>query len=338
MFTQGRARIALVVMACIGACAATYSTPVGAPQRITLMTWNIYYGGGAEGGIPDMEDMWNSVEATSFPERASRIAKIIEQQKPHIICLQEVARWHREELIGNDDDTVDFLNILLDRLESRGLQYDVVTSLEAIDFQAPALFDGDPWDVKWEESIVMLAKHSSQLQVNKVRQQHYDDIFTIPIPANEDLVFNRGWLAVDITFKGKKARYVCTHLEALSNSVAENQAAQLIDWLSGTGLPVVVMGDMNSLPESPVYQQFTAAGYEDAWTNNHGLFDGPTCCQSGDLQNNSNELTTRIDQVFLRGAVSPVSSARVGQKAEDRTGSGLWPSDHAAVVAKVQLD
>ena len=63
------------------------------------------HGGGAEGGIPDMEDMWNSVEDTNFPERASRIAKIIEQQQPHIICLQEVARWHREEVIGGDDDT-----------------------------------------------------------------------------------------------------------------------------------------------------------------------------------------------------------------------------------------
>ena len=337
--SQGCARIALVAMACIGACAATYSSPVGAPPRITVMTWNIYYGGGAGGsGIPDMEDQWNSVEATNFPERAGRIAKIIEQQSPHIICLQEVARWHREDILGGNEDTIDFLEILLDRLEDRGLQYDLVTSLEAIDFQAPAIIDDDPVDVKWEERIVVLAKHSSQLHVNKVRQQHYDEIFTIPIPANEDLIFNRGWLAVDITFKGKKARYVCTHLEALSNSVAEDQAAQLIDWLSGTGLPVVVMGDLNSLPSSPVYQQFIDTGYDDAWTDSHGLFDGPTCCQSGDLQNNSSQLTTRIDQIFLRGAVSPVSSARVGQKTADQTNSGLWPSDHAAVVAKVQLD
>jgi len=337
--SQGCARIALVAMACIGACAATYSSPVGAPPRITVMTWNIYYGGGAGGsGIPDMEDQWNSVEATNFPERAGRIAKIIEQQSPHIICLQEVARWHREDILGGNEDTIDFLEILLDRLEDRGLQYDLVTSLEAIDFQAPAIIDDDPVDVKWEERIVMLAKHSSQLHVNKVRQQHYDEIFTIPIPANEDLIFNRGWLAVDITFKGKKARYVCTHLEALSNSVAEDQAAQLIDWLSGTGLPVVVMGDMSSLPGGAVHTQFTDAGYQDAWAAIHGLQAGPTCCQSPDLMNSTSELDKRNDYVFLRGALTPVSISRVGQNQSDRTPGGLWPSDHAGLVAHIGLE
>ena len=112
----------------------------------------------------------------------------------------------------------------------------------------------------------------------------------------------------------------------------------MIDWLSGTSLPVIVMGDMNSLPATPVYEQFIDGGYQDAWTDNHGMFDGPTCCQSGDLLNDASELNTRIDQIFLRGALTPVSSARVGQKTEDKTGSGLWPSDHAAVVVKVQLD
>jgi endonuclease/exonuclease/phosphatase family metal-dependent hydrolase len=333
-----RACAAALLLCCALAVGAASHKPRGESPRITLMTWNIYYGGGADGGIPDMGDMWESVEATNFPERATRIARIIEQQQPHIICLQEVARWSRDEVIGSDDDTIDFLEVLLARLEARGLNYDVTASLTAIDFEAPGIIDGDPWDVHWQERIVMLTRHSGHLQVNTVREKYYNDFVTIAIPANEDLAFNRGWLAVDIAFRGKKARYVCTHLEALSNSVAEDQAAQLIEWLSGTSLPVIVMGDMNSLPASPLYQQFIDAGYQDAWTDNHGLFDGPTCCQDGDLQNNSSELTTRIDQIFLRGSLTPISSARAGHKTADQSSSGLWPSDHACVVAKVQLD
>jgi endonuclease/exonuclease/phosphatase family metal-dependent hydrolase len=192
--------------------------------------------------------------------------------------------------------------------------------------------------VKWQERIVMLTRRSSQVRVLNVRQQHYDKLFTIKIPANDDLAFNRGWINADIACSGRKARYICTHLEAMSDSVRDAQARQLIDSLGNSNLPVIVMGDMNAEPRSDVYRQFTDAGYSDAWAADHGDREGQTCCQSGDLKNGKSELSRRIDHVFLRGAVTVVTAARVGDKPSDRTPHGLWPSDHAGVVARVRLD
>jgi endonuclease/exonuclease/phosphatase family metal-dependent hydrolase len=48
-------------------------------------------------------------------------------------------------------------------------------------------------------------------------------------------------------------------------------------------------------------------------------------------------LRRRIDYVFVRDAT--VAGARVvGDRQADRTASGLWPSDHAALVVDVALD
>jgi endonuclease/exonuclease/phosphatase family metal-dependent hydrolase len=327
---------ALMIIAC--AFFAAGMAPRGAPPRITVMTWNIYFGGGNIGDEPDFGDFFESVQATDFHQRAARIARIVDQQNPHIICLQEVARWETENLIGQEEDDIDFLPILQTRLLARGLHYDIVGSLDTIEFEAPGEVDDDLLNIKWTERIVMLARHSNQLQVGTVRLRRFDDTFSIDIPAVGDLEFERGWIAADITFRGEHARYVCTHLEALSSSVRAAQAEQLIEWLSGTNLPVIVMGDMNSLPPTSVYQQFTDAGYTDVWAVNHGLFEGPTCCQEGDLLNDDSHLATRIDQIFTRGAITPISSNRAGHKQADRSPGGLWPSDHAAVVAKLRLD
>jgi endonuclease/exonuclease/phosphatase family metal-dependent hydrolase len=332
-----RIAAAILCICCAVLATATAGGPA-APPRITVMTWNIYFGGGAIGDEPDFGDLFESVQATDFHQRAARIARIVDQQNPHIICLQEVARWETENLIGQEEDDIDFLPILQMRLLARGLHYDIVGSLDTIDFEAPGEVDDDLLNIKWTERIVMLARHSSQLQVDNVRLRRFDETYSIEIPAVGDLEFERGWIAADITFRGERARYVCTHLEALSGSVREAQAEQLIEWLSGTNLPVVILGDMNALPPTSVYQQFTDAGYTDAWTENHGLFEGPTCCQDADLLNDDSHLATRIDQIFTRGAITPISSQRAGHKQADRTPGGLWPSDHAAVVAKLRLD
>ena len=61
---------------------------------------------------------------------------------------------------------------------------------------------------------------------------------------------------------------------------------------------------------------------------------GLTCGQSGDLSNPEPDLRDRIDYVFTRGLA--VRTCRVvGGRPQDRTPSGLWPSDHAAVVAEL---
>ncbi len=331
------AAVAIFVCAVL---ASGMTAPEGSPPRITVMTWNMYFGGGNWQGTPGMAELFESARSTNIHARATRMARIIDQSKPHIISLQEVALWRTKDILGEQRDDIDFLPILLTRLLNRGLNYQVVGVLETIDFEAPGEIDGDFRMIRWQERIVMLARVSTHLQVNNVRHRQYNSTFAIDIPVVGPLRFNRGWIAADITFRDRKARYVCTHLESLDPVVRRQQAQHLINWLSNTGLPVVVMGDLNALPMSNEYNRFTNAGYTDAWSQNHGLFSGPTCCQSSDLQNAQSTLAARIDYVLTRGAITPTAASRVGHRQVDRTPAPpqLWPSDHAGVVARVRLD
>jgi hypothetical protein len=48
-------------------------------------------------------------------------------------------------------------------------------------------------------------------------------------------------------------------------------------------------------------------------------------------------LTKRIELVLTKGGFNPVAVDVVGEESADRPASGLWPSDHAGVVATLQI-
>ena len=81
------------------------------------------------------------------------------------------------------------------------------------------------------------------------------------------------------------------------------------------------------------------AGFVDAWVaaGHPSLGEkAATCGQRGDLANVESTLRDRIDYVWARGA-HVVSATRIGACPEERTADGLWPSDHAGVVAELEL-
>jgi len=51
------------------------------------------------------------------------------------------------------------------------------------------------------------------------------------------------------------------------------------------------------------------------------------------LLNARSKLKHRIDLVLLRGPFAVENINLIGNKPSDRTLSGLWPSDHAGIVA-----
>ena len=68
---------------------------------------------------------------------------------------------------------------------------------------------------------------------------------------------------------------------------------------------------------------------------------GKTCCQDEDLLNEVSDLSVRIDQIFVRNmdlSSTTILSFTVGDKPSDRLPSGLWPSDHAGVVAQFTFE
>ena len=94
------------------------------------------------------------------------------------------------------------------------------------------------------------------------------------------------------------------------------------------------VNDPSKNPYYVVYQALIAGGLTDAWNKDDPGF---TCCQDGDLRNPDSKLSFRIDLVLYRGDFHVENIELVGDKQADKTTlSGLWPSDHAGVVATLQ--
>jgi endonuclease/exonuclease/phosphatase family metal-dependent hydrolase len=162
----------------------------------------------------------------------------------------------------------------------------------------------------------------------------------------------RGFLVVDAAVAGQAIRFVNTHLEVpeLARAIQALQAAELIGRLNAMaqpGLPTVIAGDINSAPTEgdvitpggvipSAYRQFLLAGYADTWNLRPGKSPGLTCCQANDLSNAQSELFKRVDVIFAR-TPSETHANLLGVDQEDRTPSGLWPSDHAGIVALLRF-
>ena len=90
-------------------------------------------------------------------------------------------------------------------------------------------------------------------------------------------------------------------------------------------------------PTHAVYQQFITAGFVDAWSRKRPTESGFTFGQSPDLLNPVSQLSERIDLILFRGSFQVADIIVVGDEQNDRTPSGLWPSDHAGVVAALRI-
>ena len=150
---------------------------------------------------------------------------------------------------------------------------------------------------------------------------------------------------MDAKVRGKTFRFINTHLEPESPSAAVNaiQVAQGNEILSGpadTELPVILAGDYNSRADgtgTQTYDNLIGAEFTDAWSTTHPGELGNTWGHDDDLRNMTVDLTQRLDLVLFRGGLCAFDADLVGEKLTDRTPSGLWPSDHAGIVATLGL-
>ncbi|MEJ2104624.1 MAG: hypothetical protein P8X47_08615, partial [Ignavibacteriaceae bacterium] len=70
-----------------------------------------------------------------------------------------------------------------------------------------------------------------------------------------------------------------------------------------------------------------------------------TASHDPDLRNTTVKLDHRIDFIMVRSnvwlfnrqVIGPVLAFVVGDELRDMTPSGLWPSDHAGVIARLQI-
>lgn len=340
-------------------------SPSGQPTRITVMTRNVYVGAAIEEIFsPDLPleeipfkaaELFGEILATDFAERARAIAGEVARNRPHVIGLQEVSLFRlqvpSDAVLGGatpaTQPTLDFLEILLDALDARGLAYQVASSIENFDAEVPMYFPDAgvlPFaDIRLTDYDVILVRDD----VAHAEASGSNYAVNLPVVvAGQALELKRGWTSVLATIEGATFRFVNTHLEPtdFAPQVQAAQAAELLGALSAETAPIVLVGDLNSSPDgtpTPTARSFLHAGFEDAWSQRA---PGHTCCQDKSLRSPGSALERRFDLVFLRGfelyepgVRGAVHAKLVGETSADRTESGMWPSDHAGVVATLQL-
>lgn len=193
---------------------------------------------------------------------------------------------------------------------------------------------------------------------------NYSTIATVMSPLAGPVPVERGFVAVDAWIKDAEYRFVNTHLEVrilgddpLTAGLQAAQATELNGTLAVNPAPnsesrLILAGDINSAPADatvgpfvPPYQQLAEgktifgvpnfAPMADTWLWRPGRPDGFTCCESANLLNGLSAHYERIDVVFARPAPVRVKANVMGAETTDKTASGLWPSDHASIIAEL---
>ncbi len=348
--------MALLVAALPVPAGAREDAPAKSKRLVTVMTRNVYHGVNAElnavaAGGP--ANLLNNVAAVfmgyherDFPERAAALAAEIEATRPELVGLQE-AILVRTQSPPDGPTTpasavaLDYVQILLDALAARGLAYERVGTSNGWDPELPSALG---FDVRQTGREVILARadlKKADLKLSNVQTGTFATNCVIPSTIGPITIL-RGWVSVDVKIRGKKFRFLSTHLDgdclSVTSAIQEAQAAELLAGPLATELPVVLVGDFNSPTDGtgPTYNTLIGSGFVDPWIL-AGPGPGFTCCQAPDLLNADSSLGRRIDLVLYRGGFGVVAVDIVGEDPDDQTLSGLWPSDHAGVVATLQL-
>ena len=318
-----------------------------------VLTRNLYLGAALDpvvaattlsGYLVATTAVWEKVVANDFHLRAVEVAHEIASVQPELVALQEAYLWRVQDpgdiLQGGTTPATtvayDYVADLLAALEARGQQYDAVVTLPLFDFEAPTLLG---IDVRMTDRQVILARRG--VKFSSPRSGVYSVLLPLTVMGQEIHVA-RGWTAVDVTLRGQAFTFFDTHLESFYAPVRMAQAAELAQIVNATTGPVVLAGDLNSLPGKEGEGILAAppslggAGLVDTWGTLHPNLPGLTCCFPELLSDPARTLDQRIDYVLLR-QVRPLTARVLGDVPGART-SGLWPSDHAGLTASLRLE
>jgi endonuclease/exonuclease/phosphatase family metal-dependent hydrolase len=277
--------------------------------------------------------IYDEIVASNIPERAAGVAAEIAQTTPDVVSLQEVSLVQRLTAPGGTVlDQLDQLDALTNALTGLGLHYAVASFEPEFDVTAPSdagyfvrVRDG-------EAILVRSDQPSSVLSFANPSSGHFTHLLSLPLPGGSVTAL-RGWVSVDVTARGTTTRVIGTHLEALSPVLAAAQAGEILAGPGNTTLPIVVAGDLNSGPgtDTSAYDVVTGS-LTDSWAATKPHDVGLTCCLHAEDTPYAGAPSERIDLVLTRGS-TPVTDVLVGLA--DLTPSGLYPSDHAGVVARL---
>lgn len=325
----------------------------GVATAFSVMTRNTYVGADVDAVIlaladddPDNDFAALSVAlqtlfATDYETRMHAFAAEIAEARPHVVGLQEITKIFLSQYVTQlpGDVTIDFLPVLVAALEARGLDYEVAGSQLNINV---SLFG----DLVQMQDYDVILYDAARVTWTPVLAKLFEYNVGEYAPG---VVLNRGYIwgiaqAGDVGY-----HVVSTHPESggegdLTSDLTWLRYAQVSEIaavLDGVS-PAIVMGDLNDLPGSPMYEVLTGAGFQDVWATLRPGADGFTAPHLYDLSNPTTRFTKRIDYVFARGLGHPAAGLqgsvyRVGEVPADRIQGPqymIWPSDHAGVVAQ----
>src|SRR5438876_4052229 len=201
------------------------AAPRGAPG-ITALTWNVYLGADisrvlaartADEAVVLATEEWGHVQATHFPARAGALARAIAARRPHLVGLEELA------LFRTGDDpfepatrvAYDFLELVIDSLHARGLDYTAAAVDRTTDLQVPVIAgvdaSGQPIlaGVRWTDGDAVLVR--ADVPYADARSGVYAASQAVTI-GGVTSVLSQGWSSVETTVGGQVYRFVVTHL------------------------------------------------------------------------------------------------------------------------------
>jgi endonuclease/exonuclease/phosphatase family metal-dependent hydrolase len=345
MFTRRHTLAALAVLTATAAAAPATTQAAGKPD-VTVMSRNLYLGAdiiklATAASVDDQKvqasQLYKNVVQTDFPRRAKAIAAEVKTTKPDVIALQEVARYYKGpdgvQNGGTDANQKlnDWLELLQKELKADKLSYKVTSEQLWMNVET-AVSEG--YDLRLTQSNVVLVKtgKGSAVKFKKDVQGKFKEQLSVPL-KDQTVTLSRGWAGVEATVAGKRFRILAPHAEAYSDDIATAQFKDLVArGAKNKKLTTIIAGDFNS---DPAQQGPGSAGYNaviGAGFNETGK-RAATCCQDELLDNTTSKLETWIDHIVVRPKAKVLKSQVVGTKLFD----GIWPSDHAGVVATLRL-
>lgn len=132
-----------------------------------------------------------------------------------------------------------------------------------------------------------------------------------------------------------------THLHdpPAAGTIREEQARALLAWMEDAPAAdgTIISGDFNCTPQGEAYAAMVAAGYRSAHleaTGSEPEVTWPSGIQAETMDTDG--VPSCFDYLWLRGAVRAIS-ARVAANEPPADDPTLYPSDHFAVVATVEV-
>lgn len=345
-----RTRQGALATALLAITALAPATAQAAKPDVTVMSRNLYLGADIIklAAAQNANDLQNQVQAvhqiidqTNFPLRAKAIAAEVKSTKPDVINLQEVTTIYRgadgvHDGVKNSTTVLyDWMKSLQTELKAKGLKYKVASRQTSFDVET-ASAEGYDLRLKYGDAVLVKTGKGSRVKVKKGFTGTFTDQLNVPLADGQTAKLTRGWAGIQGVVAGKRFIDLDPHAEAYSDDIATNQFKELLKRAAKSKkVATIIAGDFNSDPTAPGakaggYNAVKAAGFKDTSPRVN------TCCQNETVNNNPSTLSQWIDHIVVRPKAKVLKHSVVGNQLSDMIG-GLWPSDHAGVVATLRL-